>query len=55
MAIASLVLVSMTAHKTVSWQWVTVPYFPMPNVVDEMGGKWFGNIQRATILTYGAA
>lgn len=31
------VLLSMTAHEITSWQWVTVPYFPVPYVVDKMG------------------
>lgn len=52
MVIHSFVLLSMTAHKIVSWQWVTVPYFPVPNVVDKMGEKQFRNIQIATIITY---
>lgn len=46
------VLLSMTAHEITSWQWVTVPYFPVPYVVDKMGEKQFGNIQIASILTY---
>lgn len=53
--ITSLVLVSMIAHKIRSWQWVTIPCFPVPNVVDKMGEKRFGNIQKATIITYRAA
>lgn len=52
MVIHSFVLLSMTAHKIVSWQWVTVPYFPVPNVVDKMGEKQFGHVQIATIITY---
>lgn len=48
----SFVLLSMTAHKIISWQWVTVPYFSVPNVVDKMGEEQFGNIQIASILTY---
>ena len=55
MVIHSFVLLSMTAHKIVSWQWVTVPYFPVPNVVDKMGEKQFGHVQIATIITYRAA
>lgn len=39
MVIHSFVLLSVTAHKIVSWQWVTVPYFPVPTVVDKMGEK----------------
>lgn len=51
MATHFFVLLSMTVHEIISWQWVKVPYFPAFDV-DKMGEKQFQNIQTASILIY---
>lgn len=52
MATCSFVLLSRTAHEIISWQWVKIPYFPVFDIVDKMGEKQLGNIQKTAILTY---